>query len=150
MYHVMFVCVCVCVCVQPRWTLCNSMDCSPPGSSAHGIFQARILKWTVIFYPRASSRPRERTHVPCISCTGRGILLPLEPPGSNCTIQHLHPNSTSWQRQKVSWHAWQKSPLHVPKESDHESSLVCKKGLLASAPNQLKTLPSEVCVSLTV
>ena len=41
---VMFVCVCVCVCVrslQSCPTLCDCMDCSPPGSSVHGILQAR-------------------------------------------------------------------------------------------------------------
>ena len=31
-------------------TLCNSMDCSPPGSSVHGIFQARILEWDAIAF----------------------------------------------------------------------------------------------------
>ena len=38
-------CVCVCVCVlvtQSCLTLCDPMDCNPPGSSVHGIFQARI------------------------------------------------------------------------------------------------------------
>ena len=35
------VCVCVCVCTQSCPTLCNLMDCSPPGSSVHGIFKAR-------------------------------------------------------------------------------------------------------------
>ena len=41
-------CVCVCVCaklLQACPTLCNAMDCSPPGSSVHGILQARILEW---------------------------------------------------------------------------------------------------------
>ena len=35
-------------------TLCDPMDCSPPGSSVHGIFQARILKWAAIPFSRAS------------------------------------------------------------------------------------------------
>ena len=42
------VCVCVCVCVlvaQSCPTLCDPIDCSPPGSSVHGILQARILEW---------------------------------------------------------------------------------------------------------
>ena len=39
-------------------TLCNTMDCRPPGFSVHGIFQARILDWVVIFYSRGSSQPR--------------------------------------------------------------------------------------------
>jgi len=33
-------------------TLCDPMDCSPPGSSVHGIFQARILEWVTITFPR--------------------------------------------------------------------------------------------------
>ena len=37
--------------------LCNPMDCSPPGSSVHGIFQVRILEWVAIFYSRGSSQP---------------------------------------------------------------------------------------------
>ena len=43
--------------------LCNSMDYSPPGSSAHGIIQAGILKWVAISFSRGSSWPRDRTQV---------------------------------------------------------------------------------------
>ena len=39
------------------------MDCSPPGSSVRGIFQARILEWVAISFSRGSSRPRDRTHL---------------------------------------------------------------------------------------
>ena len=42
-------------------TLCNSMDCSPPGSSVHGILQARILEWVAFPFSRGSSQPRYRT-----------------------------------------------------------------------------------------
>ena len=42
-------------------TLCDHMDCSLPGSSAHGIFQARILQWVAIPFFRVSSQPRDRT-----------------------------------------------------------------------------------------
>ena len=51
--------------------LCDAMDCSPPGSSVHGIFQARILEWVPISSSRASSQSRDRT---CISCIDRWIL----------------------------------------------------------------------------
>ena len=44
-------------------TLCNPMDCSPPGSSVHGIFQARILEWVAISFSRRSSWPRDWTQV---------------------------------------------------------------------------------------
>ena len=47
-------------------TLCDPMDCSPPGSSAHGILQARILEWVAISFSRESSWPRNGTQVSCI------------------------------------------------------------------------------------
>ena len=49
----------------------QTMDCSPPGPSVHGIFQARILEWVAISSSRGSSRSREWTR---ISCTGWKIL----------------------------------------------------------------------------
>ena len=50
------------------------MDCSPPGSSVHGIFQARIQEWVAISFSRGSSRPRDRTCISLVSCIGRWIL----------------------------------------------------------------------------
>ena len=47
-------------------TLCNPMDCSLPGYSFHGIFQAIVLEWVAISFSRGSSRPRDQTQVPCI------------------------------------------------------------------------------------
>ena len=44
-------------------TLCDPMDHSLPGSSVHGIFQIRILKWVAMPSSRGSSRPRDRTCV---------------------------------------------------------------------------------------
>ena len=46
--------------------LCNPMDCSLPGSSVHGILQARILEWVDIPFPRGSSQPRDWTWGFCI------------------------------------------------------------------------------------
>ena len=46
---------------------CDPMDCSPPGSSVHGIFQARILEWIAISFSRGSSRPRSWTWVSYIA-----------------------------------------------------------------------------------
>ena len=42
-------------------TLCNPTDCSPPGSSVHGILQASILEWPAITFSRGSSQPRDWT-----------------------------------------------------------------------------------------
>ena len=44
-------------------TLCNPMDCSPPGFFVHGILQARILEWVAISFSRGSSWPRDQTQV---------------------------------------------------------------------------------------
>ena len=52
-------------------TLCDPMDCSPPSSPVHGIFQARILEWVAISFSRESSQPRDGTS---ISHTDRQIL----------------------------------------------------------------------------
>ena len=60
---------------QSCLTLCDPMDSSPPGSTIHGIFQARILEWAAISFSRGSSQPRDGTCVSCITDT-----LPSEPP----------------------------------------------------------------------
>ena len=54
--------------------LCDPMDCSPQGSSVHGILQARILEWVAISSSRGSPWFRGWTHVSCVSCIGRWIL----------------------------------------------------------------------------
>ena len=64
--------------LQSCLTLCNPMDYSPPGSSVHGILQARILEWVATSYSRGSSRPTAQT---CIFCIGRQILHSLSDQG---------------------------------------------------------------------
>ena len=60
--------ICVCVLVaQSCPTLCDPMDCSPPGSSVHRIFQTRILEWVAISFSRRSSQPRDQTQVSYIA-----------------------------------------------------------------------------------
>ena len=54
--------------IQLCLTLCHPMDCSPPGSSARAILQARILEWVAVPFPRGSSQPRDPT------CMGKWIL----------------------------------------------------------------------------
>ena len=60
-------------CAQSHPTLCDPMDYSLSGSSVHGILQVRILEWVAMLSSRGSSRPRDQTHVFCISCIGRWI-----------------------------------------------------------------------------
>ena len=62
-------------------TLCSPMNCSPPDSSVHGIFQARILEWVAIPFSQGSSRPRDQTQVSHIV----GRFFTIEPPGKSWT-----------------------------------------------------------------
>ena len=59
---------------QSCLTLCNHIDWSPPGSSVHGILQARILEWVTIPYPRGASQPRDWTRTSYDSCVGRWVI----------------------------------------------------------------------------
>ena len=64
-------CIALCVHAKLHPTLFDSMDCSPPSSSVHGILQARIHEWVAISSSSGSFRPGDRTH---ISYIGRQIL----------------------------------------------------------------------------
>ena len=55
-------------------TLCDPMDCSPPGSSVHGTFLARILEFVAMSSSRGSSQHRDQTRISYASCIGRPIL----------------------------------------------------------------------------
>ena len=55
-------------------SLCDPLDCPPPGFSVHGVLQARILEWIAISSSRGSSQPRGQTCVTCVSYTERRIL----------------------------------------------------------------------------
>ena len=73
----------LCVYTKPlQWcpTLCNPVDHSPPGSSVHGILQARLLECVALPFSRGSSWPRGRAYVSCHSCTA-GRFFTAEPLG---------------------------------------------------------------------
>ena len=61
-------------------TLCDPMDCRPPGSSVHGILQARILERVAIPFSRGSSQPRDWTRVSCIAGRFFTIWITGKPP----------------------------------------------------------------------
>ena len=63
-----------CSIAQSCPTLCDPMDCSPPGSSIHGILQVGIPEWVVISHSGGSFQPRDWTQVSCISCISRWTL----------------------------------------------------------------------------
>ena len=67
-------------CVLLCLTVCNPMGCSPPGSSVHGIFKARILKWVAISFFRESPQPGIKPMSP-VSSALQADSLPAEPLG---------------------------------------------------------------------
>ena len=68
---------------QSCLTVCDPVDCSLPGSSVHGVLQARILEWVAFSFSRGSSRPRDQTHVSCLLrlLHWQADPLPPAPPG---------------------------------------------------------------------
>ena len=74
-----------CVCAPPLQScpaLCNSMDCSLPGSLVHGIFLARILEWAAISFPGGSSWLRDQTRVSFLLYSA-GRFFTAEAPGKS-------------------------------------------------------------------
>ena len=64
-FQIGFFLLCVLL-LQSCPTLSDPMDCSPPGSSVHGILQARILEWVAIPFFRGSSNPRIKPRSPAL------------------------------------------------------------------------------------
>ena len=90
------------------------MDCSPPGSTVHGILQARILEWVAKPSTRASFQPRNWT---VISCAGGYIF---------CTHTHTHTHTYTYTHTHI--HIWEKEmsnhPIFLSGESHWLRSLV--------------------------
>ena len=73
-------CYCVCSVAKSCLTVFDRINCSLPGSSVHGISQARILKWVAISFSRGSSQPRDQTKSP-VSPSLAGRFFTTETPG---------------------------------------------------------------------
>ena len=74
--------------VAQLWTtLCDPMEYSPPGSSVHGILQARILEWVAISFSKGSSQPRDWTWVSHFA----GTFFTSEPSGKFLVSYHTNP-----------------------------------------------------------
>ena len=93
-------------------TLCDPVDCSLPGSSLHGILQARVLEWGAIAFSRGSSWPRDWTRVSCIP--GRCFNLWATREGQ-FTLRHLPVLALSWLPIVITWRLQViRFPSHLP------------------------------------
>ena len=121
-------------------TLCDPMDCSLPGSSVHGIFQARVLEWVAISLSRGSSQPRDWTQV--FRTAGRRFTLWATREAHFKTIAYRMTSQaallvkTAWQCRRHKWRGfnpwvrkspwrrtWQPTPVFLPGESHGQRSL---------------------------
>ena len=108
----------VCSVAQSCPTLCDPMD-SPPGSSVHGLLQARILKWVATSYSRGSSQPRDQMWI--LFFFGR-LFFTTEPPGKPKSMeQTLKAEGAVAKRKAVApGHTWklrELSPVSAPEPS---------------------------------
>ena len=97
---------------QSYLTLCDPMDCDPPGSFVHGISQARILEWVAVSFSRGSSQYRDRTRVSCIFYIAREFFtseLPVKSlnwfldywkTGCNLPLKY---NAKWWLGRSIAW-----------------------------------------------
>ena len=69
--------------IQSCLTLCDPIDCSLPGSSVHGILQARILEWVAVPSSRGASQLRDKTHISYVSLIGGWFFTT----GATCEAQ---------------------------------------------------------------
>ena len=104
-----------CTCLQASWfpiftlqscvchwvlSLCDPMDCSLPGSSVHGILQARILEWVAMPSSRGSFQTRDQTHVSCVSwIAGRFFITE---PSRKPYIYHTY----ILKEKEIEWDTW--------------------------------------------
>ena len=145
--------------LQSYLTLCNPMDCSPPGPSVRGILQARILGWVAISSSRGSSWPRDGPLISFISCTDMCVLChecPLESPLISCALVAVLSFSCFW----LLWphglqHTWLPDLHHLPEFTQTYVHLVsdaiqpshfCSSFLLPSVFLNIKVFSSECVV----
>ena len=90
--YIYFLCVCVCVSVlaQSCLTLCNPMDCSPPGFSVHGILPTRTLEWVAISSSRGSFPPRDQTVSPTSPAMASRFFTTEPPRKPTCGYTNMY------------------------------------------------------------
>ena len=135
---------------QLRLTLCNTMDCSPPGSSVHGIFQARILEWFAIPFSRGSSWPRDRIQI--FHVTGRLFTIWAT---NKHIIKHLKYITTDFSSVQFSHsvmsdslqpHGLQYARLPCPSPTPRACSNSCPLNLWCDPTISFSVIPFSSCL----
>ena len=134
-YVCVYIYVCVCV-AQSCPTLCDPMDSSPPGSSVHGILQARILEWVAMSYSMGSSQPKDQTCVSHVFCIGRQVLYHLTHQGSLDSTWLVAKTRTKHSIQGSIWTCFLREPSQTP-ASFWVSSDVNRPGRSYSTPGSV-------------
>ena len=87
-------------------TLCDPMDCSLPGSSLHGILQARVLEWVAISSSRGSSQPRDQTrvsHIPGIKVFSNKLVVFIRWPKYCSFSFSISPSNEYLELEDLNW-----------------------------------------------
>ena len=116
---------------QPCLTLCNPVDCSPPGSSVHVILQARILEWVAITFSRGSFWSRNQGQVSCTAGRFFTVWATREAPWA-IWRRHIQLNAKTkhYSRCNLKPDVYTASPLKAGILSLH-----CLPSIYPSAPN---------------
>ena len=104
------------------WWLCDPMDCGLPGSSVHGILQARILEWVAIPFSRGSSRHRDQIWVSCITGSFFTNLPSKEAQSTHESHSHSVMSSSLWPHRLY-------SPWNSPGQNTGLGSLFLLQGI---------------------
>ena len=101
---------CVCLVTQSCPTLCDPMDCSPPGSSVHGIFEAGILEWIAIFFLQGNLSDPGIEHISHMSPAVEGRFFPTsatrEAPICPIFIYQINAHRGSWVNKILTTHVF--------------------------------------------
>ena len=142
----------VCVC-QSNSLWPHGLDCSPPGSFSHEIFQAKLLEWVVVSFFRGSSRPRDWTQASCIAGRFFTIWATREAQRPNNRMTQIRPKmiilshnrleGCRWSVVHRLWGAW---PWHHP--GAHVLSILLLRHLVRHFPHlySQSSLPTTLSV----
>ena len=102
------------------------MDCNPPGSSVHGIFQARVLEWIAISFSRGSFCPRDQTHISCVAgrfFTAEPLRKPTVDYYSAIKKNEIMPFAVTWVGLEI---LILSEVSHTDTDKYHTISLICR------------------------